>query len=93
MLQIKKTRQIFSSRDVRINENNLPGFHNETKDTDGSFLYLELDKVREEPQDTNKLSELSSEVKSTETVSVQEIKNNRENEVEQEIKNLKECTV
>ena len=57
-----KTRQIFTSRNVRFNENNLPGFRNETEDIEDSFLYLDLDEVREELQDTSTSSELSSEV-------------------------------
>ena len=48
LLQNIKTRQIFTSRNVRFNENNLPGFHNETQDIEDSFLYLDLDEVREE---------------------------------------------
>ena len=86
MLQNKKTRQIFTSRNVRFIENNLPSFHNETEDIEDSFLYPDLDEVREEPQDTNNLGELSSEVESTETESVQESGINTETEVEQEIK-------
>ena len=84
--KIKKTRQIFLSRNVRFNENNLKGFHNETEDIEDIFLYLDLDEVREEPQDTNNLSELSSEVESTEKESVLESEHNTETEVEQEIK-------
>ena len=64
----------------------LPGFHNETEDIEDSFLYLDFDEVREETQDTNNLSELSTEVESVVTESVQESENNTENEVEQEIK-------
>ena len=86
MLQISKTTQNFTSRNVRFNENNLPSFHNETEDTENSSLYLDLDEVRKEPQDTNNLSELGSEVVSTETESVQESENNTKTEVEQEIK-------
>ena len=88
-MQIIKTRQIFTSRNVRFNENNLPGFHNETEDIEESFLYLDLDEVREEHQDTSTSSELSSEVELTETESVQESENNTETEVDQEIKEEK----
>ena len=84
-MQNIKTRQSFTSRDVRFNENNLPGFYKETKDIEDSFLYLDLDEVRKEPQDTNKLYEISSEVESTETEIVEESENNTEFEVEQEI--------
>ena len=83
LLQNIKTRQIFTSRNVGFNENNLPSFHNETEDIEDSFLYLDLDKVREEPQDTNNISELGSEVESTETESFQESENNTETEVGQ----------
>ena len=85
MLQNIKTRQIFTSRNVRFNENNLPGFHNETEDIEDSFLYLDLDEVREELEDTSTSSELSSEVELTETESVQENENKTETEVDQEI--------
>ena len=64
----------------------LPGVHNETEDIEDSFLYVNFDEVREETQVTNNLNELSSEVESVETESVQESENNTENEVEQEIK-------
>ena len=89
LLQNIKTRQIFTSRNVRFNENNIPGFHNETEDIEDSFLYLDLDEVREELQDTSNSSELSSEVELTETESVQESENNTETEVDQEIKEEK----
>ena len=62
LLQNIKTRQIFTSINLRVNENNLPGFHNETEDKEDSFLYLDLDEVREELQDTSTSSELISEV-------------------------------
>ena len=75
-----------TSRNVSFNENNLPGFPNETEDIEESFLYLDLDKVREELQDTSNSSELSSEVELTEIESVQECENNTETEVDQEIK-------
>ena len=84
-----KTRQIFTSRNVKFNKNNLPGFHNETEDIEDSFLYLDIDEVREELQDTSPSSELSSEVELTETESVQESENNTETEVDQEIKEEK----
>ena len=51
-----------------------------------SFLYLNLDEVSEEYQDTSNSSELSSEVVSTETKSVQESENNTGAAVEQETK-------
>ena len=89
LLQNIKTRSIFTSRSVRFNENNLPGFHNETEDIDNSFLYLDLDEVREELQDTSTSSELSLEVELTKTESVQESENNTETEVDQEIKKRK----
>ena len=89
MLQNIKTRQISTSRNVRFNENNLPGFQNETEYIEDSFLYLDLEKVREELQDTSNSSELSSEVELTETESVQENENNTETEVDQEIKEEK----
>ena len=89
LLQNIKTRQIFTSRNVRFNENNIPGFHNETEDIEDSLLYLDLDEVREELQDTSNSSELSSEVELTETESVQESENNTETEVDQEIKEEK----
>ena len=88
-LQNIKTRQIFTSRNVRFNENNLPGFHNENKDIENSFLYLDLDEVGEELQDTSTSSELKSEVELTETESVQESENNTETEVDQAIKEEK----
>ena len=84
-----KTRPIFTSRNVRFNENNLPGFHNETEDIEESFLYLDLDEVREELQGTSTSSELSSEVELTETESVQESETNTETEVDHEIKEEK----
>ena len=86
LLQNLKTRQIFTFRNVRFNKNNLPGFHNETEDIEDSFLYLDLDEVREELQDTSTSCELSSEVELTETESVQESENNTETEVDHEIK-------
>ena len=89
LLQNIKTRQFFPSRNVRFNENNLPGFHNETEDLEDSFLYLDSDEVREELQDTSTSSELSSEVELSETESVQESENNTETEVDQEIKEEK----
>ena len=88
-MQNIKTRQIFTSRNVRFNENNIPGFHSETEDTEDSFLYLDLDEVREELQDTSNSSELSSEVELAETETVQEGENNTETEVDQEIKEEK----
>ena len=89
LLQNIRTRQIFTSRNVKFNENNLPGFHNETEDKEDSFLYLDLDEVREEIQDTSTSSELNSEVELTETESVQESENNTETELDQEIKEEK----
>ena len=47
LLQNIKTRQSFTSRNVRFNENNLPSFHNETENIEDSFLYLDLVEVRE----------------------------------------------
>ena len=85
-MQNIKTIQIFTSRNFKFDENNQPGFHNETQEIGGSFLYLDLDELREEPQIKNNLSELSSEVESIEIESVQESENNTETEVEQEIK-------
>ena len=76
-----KTRQIFTSRDVRFNENNLPGFHDETENTEVSFLYIDLEETREDLQDTSNSSELSSEVETTEAVSDQDRENNTEPEV------------
>ena len=75
-MQNIKTRQIVTSRNVRFNENNLLGFHNETQDIEDSFLYLDLDEAREELQDTSNSSELSSEVELSETESIQESENN-----------------
>ena len=77
LLQNLETRQIFTSRNVRFNENNLPGFYNETEDIEDSFLYLVLDEVREKLQDTSNSSEISSEVELTETGSVQESEDNK----------------
>ena len=89
LLQYIKTRQIFTSRNVRLSENNLPGSHNETEDIEDSFLYLDLEEVREEIEDTSTSSELNSQVKLAETESVQESENNTETEVDQEIKEEK----
>ena len=50
-LQNVKNRNNFASRNVRFNENILPGFQNETKDIADNFQYLDLDEVREELQD------------------------------------------
>ena len=86
MLHHIKTRLIFTSRNVRFNENNLPGFNKETEDIEDSFLYLDINEVGEELQDTNNLSDLSSEVESSETERVEESENNSETEVEREIK-------
>ena len=69
LLQNTLTRQIFTSRNVRFNENNLPSFYNETEDIEDSFLYLDLDEVREELQDTSNSNDLFSEVETTETES------------------------
>ena len=88
-MQNIKTRQIFTSRKVRFNENNIPGFHNETEDIEDSFLYLDLDESREEVQDSSTSSELSSEVELSEAESVPESENNTETEVDQEIKEEK----
>ena len=87
LLQNIKTRQIFfleklgSMKTIYQKRST-----NKTEEIEDSFLYLDLDEVSEEPQDTNNLSELSSEVESIETESVQECKNNTETEVEQETK-------
>ena len=83
-----KTKKLnkFSPRNVRFNEKTLPSFHNESEDIEDNFLYLDLADVREEPQDTNNLSELGSEVRSAETESVQESKTITETEIEQDIK-------
>ena len=67
MLQKTISRTIFTSRNVRFNENNLPSFHNETEDIEDSFLYSDLDEVREELQDTSNSNDLISEVETTET--------------------------
>ena len=67
LLRDIKSRHIFSSGNVRFNQSNLQGYQNETEDIEDSFLYLDLDEVREELQDTSNSSELSSEVETTET--------------------------
>ena len=54
------------------------GFYNETEDIEDRFLYLDLDEVIEELQDTSNSSELSSEVEKTETESVHESENKTE---------------
>ena len=77
LLQNTKTRQFFASRKVKFNENNLPCFHNRTEDTENSVPYLDLDRVREEIQDTGNSNKLSSEVEKTETESVKNLKLNR----------------
>ena len=72
-----------------FNESNLTDFYKETEDKEFSFPYLGLDEVREELQDTGNSRELSSEVETTETESVQESKNNTETENEQETRQEK----
>ena len=71
LLQNIKTRQIFPSTKVRFNKNNLTSFHNEYEDIDDSFLYLDLDEIREKLQDISNSSDSSSEVETTETESFQ----------------------
>ena len=73
LLQNIKTRQIFPSRNVRFNKNNLTGFHNEYEDIDDSFLYLNLDEIREKLQDISNSTDSSSEVETTETESFQKL--------------------
>ena len=43
LLQNIIIRNIFVSRIVSLNENNLPSFRNETEGIDNSFLYLDID--------------------------------------------------
>ena len=88
-MQNFKTRQNFTSRNVRFNENNLPCFQNETEDIEDNFIHLDYDEVRGKLQDTNISRELSSEVELSEIRSVQESENNTETEVEQETKQEK----
>ena len=63
--------------------------HNDTQNTEDSFLYLDLDEVREEFQDKSDSSELGLEVQTTETESLQESEYNTEIEVEQEARKKK----
>ena len=85
-LQIIKTRQIFTSRNVSFNDNNLPGFPYESKYLIESFLYLDLDEVREEVQGTSNSSESRSHVEKNETKSVQESEMHTKTEFDREIK-------
>ena len=41
LLQNIKTKHISVCGNVKFNKNNLPGFHNEIKDIEGSFIYLD----------------------------------------------------
>ena len=89
LLKKIKTRQIFTSRNVSFNENNLPDFYNEIEDIENSFLYLDFNEIREELQDASNSSDFSSKVETTEAECVQENENNTETEVEQKTRQEK----